>query len=76
MIHRHTRSELEYAGKVLYPYANKQKQFKPNRKGYLLPKESKNHANWRATCWAPPTNRRRPTSIPLKPSLIAAAFAS
>ena len=39
-IHRHTRSELEYAGKVLYPYANKQKQFKPNRKGYLLPKES------------------------------------
>ena len=40
VIHRHTRSELEYAGKVLYPYANKQKQFKPNRKGYLLPKES------------------------------------
>ena len=25
---------------MLYPYANKQKQFKPNRKGYLLPKES------------------------------------
>ena len=40
VIHRHTRSELEYAGKVLYPYANKLKQFKPNRKGYLLPKES------------------------------------
>ena len=41
VIHRHTRSELEYAAKLLYPYANKQKiQFKPNRKGYLLPKES------------------------------------
>ena len=25
---------------MLYPYANKQKQFKPNRMGYLLPKES------------------------------------
>ena len=41
VIHRHTRSELEYAAKLLYPYANKQKvQFKPNRKGYLLPQES------------------------------------
>ena len=25
---------------MLYPYAYKQKQFKPNRKSYLLPKES------------------------------------
>ena len=41
VIHRHTRSEPEYAAKLLYPYANKQKvQFKPNRKGYRLPKES------------------------------------
>ena len=41
MIHRHTRSELEYAAKLLYPYANKKTvQFKPNRKGYRLPKES------------------------------------
>ena len=41
VIHRHTRSELEYAAKLLHPDVNKQAiPFKPNRKGYLLPKES------------------------------------
>ena len=43
MIHRHTRSELEYASKLLYPDVNKQAiPFKANRKGYVLPKESRN----------------------------------
>ncbi|MDA9699607.1 glycosyltransferase family 2 protein [Synechococcus sp. AH-736-M02] len=41
VIHRHTRSELEYAYKLLHPDVNKQEiPFKPNRMGYLLPKES------------------------------------
>lgn len=41
VIHRHTRSELEYASKLLHPDVNKQEiPFKPNRMGYLLPKES------------------------------------
>ena len=41
VIHRHTRSELEYAAKLLHPDVNKQAiPFKPNRKGYLLPKEN------------------------------------
>ncbi len=41
VIHRHTRSELEYAAKLLHPDVNKKAiPFKPNRKGYLLPKES------------------------------------
>ena len=41
VIHRHTRSELEYASKLLHPDVNKQEiPFKPNRKGYLLPKEN------------------------------------
>ena len=42
VIHRHTRSELEYASKLLYPDVNKQAiPFKANRKGYVLPKESR-----------------------------------
>ena len=40
VIHRHTRSEIEYASKLLYPDANKQTiPFKQNRKGYELPEE-------------------------------------
>ena len=41
VIHHHTRSELEYASKLLYSDANKQTiPFKTNRKGYVLPDES------------------------------------
>ena len=41
VIHRHTRSELEYASKLLYPDVNKQEiPFKPNRKGFVMPPES------------------------------------
>ena len=40
VIHRHTRSEIEYASKMLYPDVNKQTiPFKPNRKGYKLPED-------------------------------------
>ena len=42
VIHRHTRSEIEYASKLLYPDANKQTiPFKQNRKGYKLPEEKR-----------------------------------
>ena len=41
VIHRHTRSELEYASKLLYPDVNKlNNPFKPNRNGYLYKKEN------------------------------------
>ena len=41
VIHRHTRSELEYAAKLLNPDVNKpESPFKPNRGGYLLREES------------------------------------
>ena len=40
VIHRHTRSELEYAIKLVYSDANNQEiPFKKGRKGYLRPKE-------------------------------------
>ena len=40
LIYRHTRSELEYSAKLLRPDVNERTiPFKPNRKGYLLPKE-------------------------------------
>lgn len=41
VIHRHTRSELEYAAKLLHPDVNElENPFKPNRGGYLLREES------------------------------------
>lgn len=41
VIHRHTRSELEYAAKLLYPFKNLDSSpFKSNRGGYLLREES------------------------------------
>lgn len=41
VIHRHTRSELEYSSKLLYPDVNKQEiPFKPNRKGFVMPPQS------------------------------------
>ena len=41
VIHRHTRSELEYASKLLHPDVNAlDNPFKPNRGGYLLREES------------------------------------
>ena len=41
VIHRHTRSELEYASKLLYPDVNNlDKPFKPNRDGYSFKKEN------------------------------------
>ena len=42
VIHRHTRSELEYASKLLYPDVNKlDNPFKPNRDGYESRKENR-----------------------------------
>ena len=41
VIHRHTRSELEYASKLLYPDVNKpDNPFKPNRDGYEFKEEN------------------------------------
>jgi len=41
VIHRHTRSELEYAAKLLHPDVNElENPFKANRSGYLLREES------------------------------------
>ena len=41
VIHRHTRSELEYAAKLLHPDVNElENPFKANRGGYLLREES------------------------------------
>ena len=41
VIHRHTRSELEYASKLLHPDVNDlENPFKPNRGGYLLREEN------------------------------------
>ena len=41
VIHRHTRSELEYASKLLYPDVNKlDKPFKANRDGYQFKEEN------------------------------------
>ena len=41
VIHRHTRSELEYSAKLLHPDVNDlANPFKPNRVGYLLREES------------------------------------
>ena len=41
VIHRHTRSELEYAAKSLYPFKNlDDSPFKSNREGYLVHEES------------------------------------
>ena len=41
VIHRHTRSELEYASKLLHPDVNAlDNLFKPNRGGYFLREES------------------------------------
>ena len=41
VIHRFTRSELEYVNKLLYPDANNNEiPFKPGRKGYIHPEES------------------------------------
>ena len=40
VIHRHTRSELEYSAKLLHPDVNElANPFKPNRTGYLLREE-------------------------------------
>ena len=43
VIHRHTRSEIEYACKLLYPRPNeKEIPFKTNRIGFIMPKEKAN----------------------------------
>ena len=43
VIHRHTRSEIEYACKLLYPRPNeKEIPFKTNRTGFIMPKEKTN----------------------------------
>ena len=61
--HRHTRSDLEHAAKLLRPHANEAAAV-PQEQPQRGPQESEASQRWPVSCWAKTGRPRSPTNVP------------